>query len=105
MDDFDWPALVDAAETPDDVLRVCRQYFGALSARDVQNLPASCQPTQLDTPGDLSGYALELVRQHCSENESALIFRMAAFFAHANVRVAQILRRTNDPDAIVWKFR
>lgn len=100
---LNWQARLDLADTEGDVLEAAREYLSRLSYFEIVRLPDLCRPRKLVDASDIAAYALDLVRHHCDEkDESAeLVHRMAAFFAHANVRLSQILQRTNDPDATV----
>jgi hypothetical protein len=70
---------------------------GSIRRGELGVLPLACRPIPLEDASDLSAYALQLVRYRCEVDEAAgLVLRLAAFFAHANMRMAQILRHMND---------
>ena len=88
-----WLARLAAAKTQAEVLGLCRRYLSSMAAADRARLPIACRPIPIEDATDLSAYALQLVRYHCAvEDAPAIVLRMATFFAHANVRMAQLLR-------------
>lgn len=95
-----WSARLDSCEREDDVLETARDYLATLDPQEVSQLPAECRPRKLVDGTDIAAYAFDLVRHHCDEDQAdrELIHRMAAFFAHANIRLSHILARTNDTD-------
>ncbi len=103
MASLSWPARVDACETEEEVLGAARDYLATLDSREFAQLPPDCRPRKLVDAADLAAYAFDLVRHHVSEDSEAgaLVNRLAAFFAHANIRLSRILARTNDEDGAV----
>ncbi|HUI98762.1 MAG TPA: hypothetical protein VLY46_00925 [Usitatibacter sp.] len=95
-----WQELLDVAETEAKVITISRNYLASLEPMEVAHLPERCKPRKLLTSGDVGAYALDLVREHGDEMDDAvpLVHRMAAFFAHANLRLSQILAKANDDD-------
>ena len=92
-----WLARLAQARTEAQLLRVCHRYLASISRPGLARLPLACRPIPLEDATDLSAYALQLVRYHCEvDDASPLVLRMSAFFAHANVRMAQILRQMNE---------
>lgn len=92
-----WFARIAEAQSQASLIRTCRRFLLSLRPADLARLPLACRPIPLEDAADLSAYALQLVRYHCEvEEASPLLLRMASFFAHANVRMAKILRRMND---------
>ncbi len=92
-----WLAQLAQSRTEDQLLRTCRRYLSSIRRADIERLPLACRPIPLEDATDLSAYALQLVRYHCEvDDASPLALRMAAFYAHANMRMAQILRQMND---------
>ena len=92
-----WLAELLHAKSQAELLAVCRRFLTSIRRADLARLPLACRPIPLEDAGDLSAYALQLVRFRCEVDDAPpLMLRMAAFFAHANVRMAQILRQMND---------
>jgi hypothetical protein len=92
-----WPARLAQAKTEAQVIRVCRGFLLSIPPAELAHLALACRPVPLEDAAGLSVYALQLVRHYCeSEDTSALVLRMASFFAHANVRMAKILRRGDE---------
>jgi hypothetical protein len=92
-----WFTQLAGARSDSDLLKLCRRYLACIRRSALEGLPLACRPIPLEDATDLSAYALQLVRYRCEvENPSPLVLRMSAFFAHANVRMAQILRQMND---------
>jgi hypothetical protein len=100
MKAYTWQERLDLAETEDEVVRVARDFLAALHHSDIARLPDSCKPRKLFTAADVGTYAFDLARWDCGELEDVaqLVHRLAAFFVSANVRLSQILARTNDED-------
>lgn len=95
-----WDTKLDLAESETEVVEIARDYLATLDYHEVSNLSEPCRPRKLITANDVASYAFDLVRYHCEDNGSSaeLVHRLAAFFAHANMRISQILRRTNDEE-------
>jgi hypothetical protein len=89
-----WPARLAQAKTEAQVIGVCRDFLVSIPPAELARLALACRPVPLEDAAGLSVYALQLVRHYCESNDAApLVLRMASFFAHANVRMAKILRR------------
>lgn len=95
-----WQERLDLAETEDDVVLVARDYLASLHHSEIADLPEVCKPRKLFTAADVGTYAFDLARCDCEDREgiAKLVHRLAAFFVSANVRLSQILARTNDED-------
>lgn len=92
-----WPARLAQARTEAQVIRVCRAFVFSIPPAELAQLALACRPIPLENAASLSVYALQLVRYYCeADGASPLVLRMASFFAHANVRMARILRRDGD---------
>ena len=92
-----WLAQLRQVRSEAQLLKVCRRYVGSIRRAELAALPLACRPIPLEDASDLSAYALQLVRHRCEVDEAAEpVLRMAAFFAHANMRMAQILRQMNE---------
>ncbi len=100
MNPVSWQERLDRATTEAAVLEVARDFVATLEYPEIARLPATCRPRKLIGAADVSGYALDLVRHQCADDDPAAeaIVRLAAFFSHASMRLSQILMRTNDED-------
>lgn len=101
MAGFGWQELLDVAETEAKVIAIARDYLASLEPREVGRLPERCKPRKLLTAEDIGAFALDLVREHGEEMDEAapIVHRMAAFFAHANIRLSRILAKANDDES------
>lgn len=100
MKAYTWRELIDLASGEGEVIAIARDFLASLDPAEVARLPDACKPRKLLTAGDVGQYALDLVREHADalQSGSPLVHRMAAFFAQANLRLSQILARTNDEE-------
>jgi len=101
MEGFGWQQLLDVAETDAKVIAIARDFLASLEPREVARLPERCRPRKLFTADDVGAFALDLVREHGEEMDEAapIVHRMAAFFAHANIRLSHILSKANDDES------
>lgn len=99
---FGWQELLDMADSEAKVIAIARDYLASLEPQEVSRLPERCKPRKLFTSGDIGAYALDLVREHGESMDDAvpLVHRMAAFFAHANIRLSQILAKAQQDDEL-----
>jgi hypothetical protein len=88
-----WQERLDGAKTEGDVVMVVKDYAASLEHWELAMLPPHCQPGKFFDANDVTGYAFVLIRgESVEDNESArLVKRLAAFFAAASIRLAQIL--------------
>jgi hypothetical protein len=92
-----WFAQLLEARSEDSLLEVCHRYLASIRRSGLHGLPLACRPIPIEDATDLSAYALQLVRYRCDVDDPApVLLRMSAFFVHANVRMAQILRHMNN---------
>ncbi|HUJ01464.1 MAG TPA: hypothetical protein VLY46_14585 [Usitatibacter sp.] len=94
-----WPGRVDLAKSEAEVVEAARDYLASLDPFEVDRLPDHCKPRKLFDAQDISSYAFDLMRTDCAEESAAVVHRVAAFFVHANGRLAQLLAKTNDPES------
>lgn len=95
-----WQGRVDLAESEVEVIEIARDYLASLDPFEVDRLPERCRPRKLFDAADVASYAFDLARCHCAEPQSAdVVHRTAAFFGHANSRLAAILANVNDGEA------
>lgn len=100
-----WIERLSIAGDEPAVLALCGEYLAWIGPEALATLPRRCLPESLDTPWNLSAYALELVR-HTFEARpcGALEQRLAEFFAAANARVAHVLRERERRPELVRLF-
>lgn len=88
-----WITRVERAESADDVLDITRKFITRLPKSQTDTLPPSCLPPErLDSVGQLRRYAARLVSFHTREANTAAVYWLAAYFATAAVRLAEIVR-------------
>ena len=90
-----WISKVSAAETTDDVVEITRKFVTRLEKSQSETLPKSCRPPEsLGSLAELRSYASRLVSFHTKEANIAAVYWIAAYFATAAVRLAEILKDT-----------
>ena len=95
-----WQGRLDLAECEAEVIEVARDYLASLDPFEVDAIPEHCKPRKLFDAADIAAYAFDLARCHCAQPASAgVVHRTAAFFMHANSRLARILADVNDAQA------
>jgi len=95
-----WEHWVELASTEHEVVELAREYLAQLGPAEIATLPTICRPRKLVDAGDVSSYALDLVRDGCADEEpSELVHKLAAFFSSASMRLSQLATRTNDENA------
>ena len=95
-----WEHSVELAHTEHDVVELAREYLAQLGPAEIAALPPVCRPRKLVDAGDVSSYALDLVRDGCGDSEpTELVHKLAAFFSSASMRLSQLATRTNDENA------
>ena len=88
-----WNDLLDAADTTDDVIRVCREFLRRWEPAEIAALPEACRPPlRFFEPEDVVNYAFELVQHHCGLGAGDdHVFRMVKFFQPAAQRIAILM--------------
>lgn len=90
-----WISRVSRARTPDDVVTITRGFVTRLEKRPAEALPKPCRPPeQLGSVAELRAYATRLVSFHTKQANTAAVYWVAAYFATAAVRLAEILQDT-----------
>jgi hypothetical protein len=95
-----WQHRLDAAHGVEEVLAAARDFLAAFSPLELAGLPEGCRPpAKIFDADDVSSYAFELVRFECAERDETaeLVHKLARFFSHASMRLAQLTAR--DPIA------
>ena len=86
-----WRQRLDVARTPQEVVDIARDFVAAFTAYELYALPEACRPSTKLFAEDIAHLAFELVRHGCATAEdSGTAQRLAAFFAHASGRLAQL---------------
>ncbi len=95
-----WLVRIDAAVTVGEVLDVVRVYLAHLTPAEVAFLKPNCRPPKLVDGNDIAEYALELVRETCTDDPAPpLVLKIAAVVSHASARVSELMTLTNDAQA------
>ena len=88
-----WITRVAHAQSADDLFETTRRFVSLVSAPGVAPVPRSCRPPErLDSIEKLCEYATALVSFHTKEANTAAVYWIAAYFATAVVRLAEILQ-------------
>lgn len=86
-----WQQRLDVARTPQEVVDIARDFVATFTAYELYALPEPCRPSTKLFAEDIPHLAFELVRHGCATAETAgTVHRLAAFFAHAAGRLAQL---------------
>jgi hypothetical protein len=91
-----WQHRLDAAHGVDEVVAATRDFLANLGPLELAALPEECRPpAKIFDADDVSSYAFELVRFECAERDDTaeLVHKLARFFSHASMRVAQLTAR------------
>jgi hypothetical protein len=94
-----WQHRLDAAHAPGEIVAAARDYLATFAPTELGALPAGCRPpAKVVDADDVTTYAFELVRFECQQHETReLVHKLARFFSHASMRLAQLTAR--DPVA------
>jgi hypothetical protein len=97
-----WQSRLNAAQEPDEVVTIARDFLARLSPEEYSRLPDDCRPRKLVDADDVVDYAVTLVRRSCEADRlaDALVHQMAAFFTDASRRFSQLafLRAATTPE-------
>jgi hypothetical protein len=96
-----WFDQLAAAGTPDEVVRVARDYLATWAPDEIALLPPACRPPRnLKFPEEVVDYAFLLVKAHVSDSvQGEAMTRMANFFAEASWRVAAAMSAQDSAEA------
>jgi hypothetical protein len=100
-----WADVLDDAGTPQDVLKIAKDFLATWDPYELAALPADCKPpAYFVEPEDIVNYAFTLVQSHCGPaHGDPGVYRMVKFFSHAARRVAILMSAvppalaTNEP--------
>lgn len=88
-----WITRVAHAQSADDMLDITQRFVTLVSTPCTAAMPRSCRPPErLDSMERLREYATALVSFHSREANTIAVYWIAAYFATAAVRLAEILR-------------
>lgn len=93
-----WQRRLDAARRADDVVGAARDFLAGFDPLELAALPAPCLPPAKIIDGEeISIYAFELVRFECADDRvtAELVHKLARFFSHASLRLAQLAALEN----------
>jgi hypothetical protein len=94
-----WPERLDECASVKDVLDVVRVFMARFCPREIASLPPECRPGKIVDADDVSRLAFDLVRNTCRDGEPReLLHKLAAVFAHASARIAELTARSNDAE-------
>jgi hypothetical protein len=87
-----WQRRLDMARTVTDVVGVARDFLASFDPPELHALPTPCAPpAKLIDGDDIASYAFDLLRYECEAPGTAdLVHRLARFFSHASIRLAQL---------------
>src|SRR5690349_3807175 len=96
-----WFDLLAAAGTPEEVVRVARDFLATWTPEEIARLPADCRPPRtLRFAEEVVDYAFSLVKAHVDDaSQNEVITRMANFFAEASWRVAAAMSALESANA------
>jgi len=94
-----WQHRLDAARGAEEIVAAARDYLASFGPLELAALPDGCRPPRkIVDADDVTTYAFELVRFECEVHDTRdLVHKLARFFSHASMRLAQITAR--DPIA------
>ena len=92
MSAIGWQGRLNEASTAEVVAAVCTQFLASLTDADRAELPITCRPPAPLDAGEISPYALRLIRQMgVGDRASApVLHEVTTFFTKAALRLAQI---------------
>lgn len=93
-----WQQRLDLAHDEGEVIAIAREFLAMFTPYEIDRLPKPCQPPlKLVDRDDISGYAYDLVRHECGDAEDTveLVHKLAHFFSHASMRMAQLSTRVH----------
>ena len=91
-----WQHRLDAARGVEEVVAAARDFLAVFGPLELAALPEGCRPpAKIVDADDVSSYAFELVRFECAERDETaeLVHKLARFFSHASMRLAQLTAR------------
>ena len=96
-----WVRQLRSAESPDDVLRIVREYLAQWSPAAIANLAPALRPGKFFVPDDVMAYTVDLLRQKqftMDPRSAPELHAMANFFGLASSRLSQLLACSDRDD-------
>jgi hypothetical protein len=96
-----WQHRLDAARAVEDVVAAARDFLAVFGPLELAALPEGCRPpAKIVDDEDIASYAFDLVRFERAEGAEVgdMVHRLARFFSHASMRLAQITARDTQDD-------
>ena len=94
-----WPERLDECASVAEVLDVVRVFMARFDPAEIAALPPGCRPGKIVDADDVSALAVDLMRHTCREAEPReLLHKLAAVFAQASGRIAELSARSNDAE-------
>lgn len=94
-----WPQRLDECASAAEVVDVVRVFMARFDPEEIASLPPGCRPGKIVDADDVSALAVDLMRQTCRDGEPReLLHKLAAVFAHASGRIAELSARSNDAE-------
>jgi hypothetical protein len=91
-----WQHRLDAARDVEEIVSAARDFVALFGPLELAALPQPCHPpVKIFDADDVASYAFELVRFECAvgSDTAELVRKLARFFSHASMRVAQLTAR------------
>ena len=97
-----WAALLNRARSEADVVRVVREFVAQLTPQELAALPEALRPGRFRDAQDIADFAVAVKMHYLSPHEvgeePGLEARIAAFFAGAAHRAAQLSQITESEE-------
>lgn len=96
-----WPDLLAAAESPEELFDVVRDYLATWTPQELASLPRQCVPPhRFALPEEIVTFTFTLVEHHLkSRGDNASLARLEGFFSHASRCVAKLMSERAQPGA------
>ncbi|HET7731349.1 MAG TPA: hypothetical protein VFK48_15070 [Usitatibacter sp.] len=92
-----WQGRLNEASIEDEVVRVVGEFVRALSRAELGELQEHCRPRPMQTPREVTAFALAMAHFHDGDAKSApALHKLATFFTKAALRIYQIAERSSE---------
>jgi len=96
-----WQERLDACHTAQELVDVGRDFLATFDPFELHALPEHCRPPAKLIEADIGAYAFDLVRHECATPQAQeLVHKLARFFSHAAMRLAQVTARNQQGDGM-----
>jgi hypothetical protein len=89
-----WLASLEAAPSPDEVVRVARGYLETWTALEVAPIRPGYFPFRIENADQVANVAVRLILEHLNSRDSLadslLLERLMVFFTHASSRLTRL---------------